>query len=253
MLNQLYFIFLYLVFTQGLPFICIPISVIHYIIYYIFNIKYIGHPDYWKYISVKGYVYCLGAKFKYINPDEKMIEKGFILANHRSWNDFSIDPYISNASFVGRHVATIATLFGALLAMLDNRYISIDRNNKRGDIFDILVNHMKKDGKYCKKMMYWPEGTRRNHVILNSIDETKSMIKPGMLKSIYEYKELPIQIMITKNKENMLNEKKIFAQYGITLNISLSKAIYPENFNTFNDFYNEVCKVWYEQFNLTYK
>ncbi len=99
--------------------------------------------------------------------------------------------------------------------------------------------------------MFFPEGTRKSHMKLETIEDAENMLRPGLLKSIYEFKKMPVQLQITKNKEIAFNERKLKAQYGITVYTSFSDPIYPEDFIAFDEFYKHVCVVWFEQFNAT--
>jgi len=140
-------------------------------------------------------------------------------------------------------MATIAVLPGAILAMLDGRYISISRNQSRNELFERILNYMKRNS---RPVLFFPEGTRRKHVHLQSIEETKEFIKPGLLKSIYEHKKYPVQLQLTNNKEYILDEKKLLINFGVTATVFLSKPIYPEDYNSFDDFFDEICKQWFE-------
>jgi hypothetical protein len=220
--------------------------------------KYIETTDFSKYICKLLFI-CLGVKNKFLkldtnnlNLNNKFIDKGFILANHRSTTDLWFDTLISESSSIGRHLATLSVLFYGLLVIIENKYISINRNKSREIIFKIIINHMKNiNYKYNNRMLFWPEGTRRKHNFIKDIAESKSLLKPGLLKSIYEYKEYPVQIFITKNKEKVLDEKKLYANYGVELISTLSTAINPKDYEKFDDFYNKISEIWFYQFNFT--
>ena len=53
----------------------------------------------------------------------------------------------------------------------------------------------------------------------------------------------PVQLDISSNKELALNEKKIKAKYGVTINTIISSPIYPVNYNTFELFIDELDVV----------
>jgi 1-acyl-sn-glycerol-3-phosphate acyltransferase len=202
--------------------------------------------NYWE-INYKFWLFTmLGTKFKYVN-DAPVLKRGFIISNHRSWGDFMVDPLISSCKNVSRHTATFAILPGALLAMLSNYIISINRNKSRQEIFQRITKNM------TNPILFYPEGTRKNYTNLESLDKTKEFIKPGLLKSIYEYKKYPIQLQISNNKENVLNEKKMKINCNVTVTIFLSEPIYPMDYQTFDEFYNEICVKWFEQFNHVYQ
>jgi len=140
-------------------------------------------------------------------------------------------------------MATIAVLPGAILAMLDGRYISISRNQSRNELFERILNYIKRNP---RPVLFFPEGTRRKHAHLQSIEETKEFIKPGLLKSIYEHKKFPVQLQLTNNKEYILDEKKLLITFGVTATVFLSKPIYPEDYTSFDDFFDEICKQWFK-------
>jgi len=94
-----------------------------------------------------------------------------------------------------------------ILGIIDNRFIIIDKNKSRHIIFKQILNYIKSNSKYSKKVLFYPEGTRKSHLSL-TLDETKNIIKPGLLKSIYVHQKYPNQIMISKNKEKIFDEKK---------------------------------------------
>lgn len=262
--HQIYFLILYLMFAIIIPILCIPFALNKNVFNRYFEDvfpKYIEQSNFSKYIS-KLFFSCLGVKTRFLKLDtnhlklnNKFIDKGFILANHRSNTDFFFDPLISESSFIGRHLATLSVLFYGLLVIIENKYISIDRNKSRNIIFNIIINHLNtnvnSNNKYTNRILFWPEGTRRKHNSINNIEESKSLLKPGLLKSIYDYKKYPVQILITKNKEKVSDEKKLYANYGIELISTISPSIHPKDYETFDDFYNKISEIWFYQFNFT--
>ncbi len=131
------------------------------------------------------------------------IESGFVLANHRSWCDFGYDPYVSRSAVVGRSLGFFAMLFQSLLGLIENRFIVIDRTRSRHDAFDSVRRFIHANGPYSRRILFWPEGRRCTHTQLITFDETKRLIKQGLLKSIYEHRLLPVQIMMSNNKERV--------------------------------------------------
>ena len=97
-----------------------------------------------------------------------------------------------------------------------------------------------------KKMLFYPEGTRLNFKILKSKDDLKTKLKYGLLKSIFEDKDnLPVQLCISSNKENVFSLKKFSSKYGLTVNTEFSNIIYPKDFDCFEDFIEEIAKIWF--------
>jgi len=240
MLNNVLALSAFVLWAWTIPILVLPFAVTHRL--------FSTNTDYLKLITADRCLQWFGVKFVQIN-NVKKLEHAFFLANHRSWGDFFIDPILSESTVISRHKATICVLPAALLGMLDGRFISINRNKTRSEIFGLVENQVNQNRYYSKRILLFPEGTRSSHMQINSVDET--YLKPGLLKSIYEFKKMPVQLQITKNKENVLNERVFKAWYGTTVYTSFSEPIYPEDYQTFEQFYKQVCIVWFEQFNAT--
>lgn len=186
-----------------------------------------------------------------ITKDEALIEKGFILANHRSWADFLLDQYSARASIMGRRMGFVAAFGAALLGYVDNRNVMFIRGkDNRRDIYEKCVKHIQKTE--FKRIVLFAEGTRLSYTMLNSVDDVKSYLKYGLLKEIYNDKRFPVQIMISSNKENVLNEKKFTVNYGVKVNTHISKSIHPNDYKTEMEFYDEIAKEWYESWKKTH-
>ena len=179
------------------------------------------------------------------------IDTGFLLANHRTWVDFAYDPFISGSAVVGRAAAFWAMLGFSLLGFLENRLIVVSRSKNRNETFTAIRHFIHSKGLYCRRVLFWPEGTRCSHTQL-TIEDTRRMIKPGLLKSIYEHSQLPVQIMMSKNKEQVLNEKRMRVGLGQTIYTKLSDAIHPNDFATFEAFFERVCCEWHLLFQALY-
>lgn len=65
-------------------------------------------------------------------------------------------------------------------------------------------------------------------------------LKKGML--VYAYaRKLPVQIMMTANKERVMgSEKRLTAHFGQTIWVGFSKPMSPADFATFEDFWAKV-------------
>jgi hypothetical protein len=111
---------------------------------------------------------------------------------------------------------------------------------------------MDKKGYYNKRTLLYPEGTRMSYKILESKEDIKSKLKIGLIKEIYERNEFPIQIVISSNKENVLNEKKLTINRNVTIKSGISKGIHPKDFNTFEDFLDKICLEWFDLWKLTH-
>ena len=176
---------------------------------------------------------------------EKLIDEGFILPNHRCFIDIIIDGYVCNSYGLARYLVVLGTPFIILLSYIDNRAILINRGkDNRHDVYKRCVLHIHRYQN--KRICFYPEGTRNNYTSLSSCEELKSYIKFGLLKSIYEDKRYPVQLMISNNKEIAFNEKKLSAKYGVKINTKISKAIHPKDYSTDVEFFDEIVKVWFD-------
>lgn len=189
--------------------------------------------------------------------DNKVIDSGFILANHRCSFDFIFDPHIGRASIIGRYKAVLSTFFLSILGIIERRIIPMQKTFGRNYVFDLVKNHIEYsyidfDDTFNKRIVFYPEGSRLNYMKLDNIDDIKNILKPGLLKSIYEYNKKPVQIIITKNKEKVYNEFNIDVNFNVKLSIHISDKIYPSEYNNFGEFYEHICKEWFEIFNKVY-
>ena len=198
----------------------------------------------------KHFVYdILGVKHKIVY-DAEIIHNGFMLANHRSFMDACIDNLISSSSLVNRYMVILGAPFVLLSAYLENRVIFINRGkDKRDSVYLKCVDHIKK---YNTRICFFPEGTRNNYSTLDTEDELRSYIKFGLLKSIYQDKQYPVQLQISNNKEKAFNEKKLSVNYGVHINTRVSKPIHPKDFATETDFFNEIVRVWFDCYKTTH-
>ena len=182
---------------------------------------------------------------------EKLIDEGFILPNHRCFLDLFIDGYVGESIGVGRWLVILGSPFAALLSYIDNRIIFINRGkDSRNNIYAKCVFRMNKHK--TKRIVFYPEGTRNNYTSLNSREELKSYIKFGLLKSIYEDKKYPVQLLISNNKEHAFNEKKLTANYGVKIHTKISYAIHPKDYATDVEFFDEIVNVWFECYTETH-
>jgi hypothetical protein len=241
--NCTLFITQYLVFGWILPLVILPASLIHHI--------FDNDTCYWNF-NYRMLWWVLRVEAHYLT-ESRWVDEGWLLSNHRTWADMFIDPLLSESTIVGRYMAAICVLPGSLLAQLDGRLIVFNRSsaNQRMWLFDRCLSHSQKPRRYAKRILFYPEGRRMSHQQLRSVEESRAMLRPGLLRSIYEHKTLPVQLQISKNKERVMNERRFTIGCGTTIHVSFSEPIHPSRFDTFDAFYCEICRVWYEQFNAT--
>ena len=226
--------------TQIVPFAFLPAL---YVLQYFMNRKIVT----WE-IIVKLLKILTNISFEQVNK-ETLIPSGYILCNHRTWTDFAIDQYYSKASQTGRILAYIACP-ASLFTYLDGRAIIINRNSSSRNIFKKILEHHRIS--QYKRIVIYPEGTRRHYSVLENKDALKQYLKYGLLKRIYEHKQMPVQCFISSNKELVCNEKKLSCRRNIHIKNAVSKPIYPAQSPTFEKFIDEVCTEWFHCWKMTH-
>ncbi len=227
-------------FTQIAPLIFLP---------FIYLINNLSNKKFVDFDSICYLFKCImNFSFECVTNNE-IIEKGFILCNHKTWADFGIDQYYSKSCIVGRRLAFFACP-SSIFSYLDNRAIAIDRRNDSHTIFKKIISHY---SRYSDRLLIYPEGTRQNYKILLNKDDLKKYLKYGLLKRIYEYKSLPVQCFITANKDLVFNEKTRKCSRDICLKNAVSEPIFPCNYNCFEDFIDAICYEWFNCYELTHK
>ena len=182
-----------------------------------------------------------------------LIDKGFILCNHRSIFDIPFDPYTTESTTVGRIGACLFGNMASLLGVFSGRGIWFSRGNTdRNQLMNMLLERMNGDKPYNKRMLFYPEGTRKTYKILHGPDEIKKMIRKGLLKSIYQHKKLPVQLFITANKDYPMNLRTFTARYGVITISKVGSPIYPDDYKTFEEFLNAICISWYYLWYMTH-
>uniref|UniRef100_A0A6C0IJS4 Phospholipid/glycerol acyltransferase domain-containing protein n=1 Tax=viral metagenome TaxID=1070528 RepID=A0A6C0IJS4_9ZZZZ len=168
------------------------------------------------------------------------------LSNHRDIYDFPIDAYITGGSgmFISRYI-------NVFVCPIQFIYTCIMKNTvyfKRGAIKDKcefnkkICNALQKS--YYKNMIIYPEGTRR-------LANTVVPIKKGAMHIAWTY-NMAIQIILTRNKEHIINLKQFTAEYGVNLYCYRSEVIQPKYFCTFEEFNNYVSVIWEDSWGKVY-
>ena len=266
----------------------------YYIIKYFYN-KWFNkfEIDYIKEYT-KNILNQLNFEYEKIEDSYEPINYGFILSNHRSFFDFAWDSYMFKCAFIGRVLAYISMSFSSILCYMANKMIIIVRGvDTREKIFERTLNHLFflkiQKQKYPNNptiptnILYYPEATRKSHL---NVDVKNHHLKPGLLKSIWEEcgpesivpylnnkgvllpdDSLQIQICITSNKENLINEKNFFVnnKWNLFTNLCknkisaqhvryyIDKPINPRDYRTFDDFYKVVIERWCGAWSKVYK
>jgi len=245
--NYFRFIYIYIMYTIIYPLMYIPFAIIN-------RIK--NKPSTYSHTITQKCMDYFNCKKDYLT-DNNIIDSGFILSNHRCSFDFMFDPYIGKSAVIARYKAILCTFFLSLLGIIERRVIPMQKSFNRNYIFDSTkylfeYRYPDEDNTFNKRVTFFPEGTRSNYTKIEKLDDTQKILKPGLLKSIYEYNKKPVQIIITKNKEKVYNEFTIDINFGVTLSVYISKEIYPSEFNSYEEFYNHICTQWFNIFNEVY-
>jgi 1-acyl-sn-glycerol-3-phosphate acyltransferase len=164
-----------------------------------------------------------------------------VLANHRSWGDFFIDPTMAHCPPVARRAAVAATGVSGLVGLLCNKVVMINRDK------DSRQTIAAKCDKHDRFLLY-PEGTRR--AAQENCDEV-APLKAGGIKNLYETKR-PVLVVITVNKEYVVNEKAGFVRFGVTLYRARSNLIEPADYTTFEAFLEAVESAWKDTWSRAY-
>jgi hypothetical protein len=231
--------------------------------------------------------YCSwGVTLKYIIMDHWLNAKvvivkgapmktGFILPNHRSFADFVIDPGYSNGCGIGRREAFWCLLPAYWLGLIDSHCLSFTRGQTdRHQLYTRCKHHF--NTTTDRPLVVWPEGTRLKYLGLKSPNSIKRLFKLGLLKSIWEdavatltYEppigvggweagkidipvQHPVQVMISNNKEVLLDEKKLHLQRGVEIQIVFGDLIYPTDYETFDQFIDAIACEWYIAYKLAH-
>lgn len=156
-----------------------------------------------------------------------------VLANHRSWADFFIDPAQGHCAVVARTAAVAAGGVAGLLGLASRRVIRISRGvDSRHTISAKCEAH--------ERFLMYPEGTRR----ASAADAHEpSALKVGGLKNLYEAGR-PALVAISVNKERVINERSGAVGCGVTLYRARSPLLRPADHPTFEGFLEAVEAAW---------
>jgi 1-acyl-sn-glycerol-3-phosphate acyltransferase len=101
-------------------------------------------------------------------------------------------------------------------------------------------------------VLFFPEGTRLRHNVIESVDHVKQLLRYGLLKEIYYHQLLPVQIQMSSNKEMVIDERKFKINKNVIVKTHLSKPIYPADYKTEQEFYDAIANQWYNSWIITH-
>lgn len=185
-----------------------------------------------------------------------IIERGYVLPNHRSFFDFAYDPMMCRGTVVGRGLAYLAVFFYAVLHYLsDNTPIVIFRDwNTRQQVFQKMVNYLQTASENVSRVVVYIEGTRRRHLTIDSPENARSYMKMGVLRSIYDdSNNYPCQVVISSNKELVFDEKSLSLNRHIRVRTHVSRPIFARDYQTFDEFVDAISVQWHKCWQVAYR
>eukprot|EP01096_Ripella_sp_DP13-Kostka_P016934 TRINITY_DN8452_c0_g1_i1.p1 TRINITY_DN8452_c0_g1~~TRINITY_DN8452_c0_g1_i1.p1 ORF type:complete len:275 (-),score=137.64 TRINITY_DN8452_c0_g1_i1:27-851(-) len=188
-----------------------------------------------------------GVKVKVLAGELKTDERTLYLINHRTWADFFVHRLITDttAAHLSRNLVGAVFPLIWLFSKLDDSIWFFNNNNVRNtDLFyKILDNHFKTT--QLRSLIVYPEGARNR------------TNKPfGLRRGVIYYaftRSIPSQIIITKGYENILNEFEFTSSFGQTVETFFGPTIRPSDFETREDFFDEVQKQFVATWNRVYE
>jgi len=93
-------------------------------------------------------------------------------------------------------------------------------------------------------VVLYPEGTRY-------LGEIPRPLRTGFMRFSYE-NDLPVQVVISRNKETVFCEKRAWAQRGGTFYTNYGQMLDPRDFKTVDEFIIAINKAWVQQWDATY-
>ena len=172
-------------------------------------------------------------------------------SNHRSWADFFIDNAVTEycTKFVSRiEVAYILPLYVYISGyLLLDVLIFFKRGKTSINDFERLIKDNQLNNNSGNDIFVYPEGTRRSGL------DYACDLKKGLI--YYAYKEnCPIQFIISKNKENILNEKRLTAEKNVNVFVHYSGVYYPDvtKYTSMQEFYDFINAEWKTTFDAVY-
>ncbi|KAK8791813.1 hypothetical protein WA158_005190 [Blastocystis sp. Blastoise] len=182
----------------------------------------------------------LGAKEHLIKGAPEIAKgKVMFLCNHRSWADFFVDSVaVGGASYLSRLMVIVGVPGPAFVAWMNNFVWFFHR--KRGISREWLTHFFEEHWKTREQdgCVVYPEGHR-------FVGKGTLKLKTGVLEVAYNM-NVPVQILLTANKEVLLNEKELKFQFGTNLISNTSKVLMPHDYGTKEEWFDAVHKIWDE-------
>ena len=192
-------------------------------------------------------------KYKlYCVSDNKINHANKIIyfADHRSWADFFIDQITTEycSKFISKWIIAFVLPFYTYISghLLYDMVFFFKRGGTSISDFERLVKK-NQNNKSGNNILVYPEGTRRPGC------NFASDLKKGLI--YYSYKEnCPIQFIISKNKEKILNEKECTVEKNVDIFVYYSDVYYPDTtkYKSMPEYYEYINSEWKNTFNHVY-
>ena len=204
-------------------------------------------PHIWSKICIKFTgckVFLIDKSYElYTHPTKRCI----YLPNHRDIYDFPVDTYLTegNAMFISRYLLKFVFPFQYIMSAITKNtfyFITNTIHDKIGfnkQIYTALTESN------CRNLIIYPEGLRRR-------EDTLFPIKKGSTHIAWTY-NMCIQIIMTKNKEHVINLESLTSQYGVNLYCYRSEVINPEYFSSYEEFNTYVTVIWEDSWKKIYE
>jgi len=187
--------------------------------------------------------YWFGVKIFRISKQNIVYDKDIIyLSNHVSLTDTFVDLAITNftTKYISRYMVILFIPFISLLAFITNcgMFINRSKNGNITNLFDKIEKNRINDKFY--NMLVYPEGTRRAH------QEKPCELKKGFIYHSYN-NNLPLQIIFTLNKEQVIDEKNFKFKRNKNLFVYYSAIIDPAKYKkkySVEKYYKVVQQKW---------
>lgn len=206
--------------------------------------------DFFQYfVGVCTWILCI--RHSFVPGHSTVARRGtIILANHRSWCDFPFDNHLTRATVVSRSVVQYAMLVAGALQVCEHRVIRFRRGRtNKEDLYSRLDAHMRR---HHRNILLYPEGKRMRHLRLSSVDECKATLKPGLLWMIYNKGQYPVQVVVSSNKERVLDERALSIRLGVAVRTYAGPILHPRDYASFECFVDAIATQWYEAWTLTH-
>jgi hypothetical protein len=180
---------------------------------------------------------------RYLEPLPDLSRENCIfLCNHRSGADFFVDGYLTGgAAYIGLAKAFFYFPGPCLYAYRLNSMILFARSTlSREQLYRKTLEMLQ-----SKSIIIYPEGER-------NLKDRSLPLKKGFIKLAYE-NGVPVQVVITRNKEEIFNERKVEAQRGVSCLTGRSGVLRPSDHSTLEEWIQAVESTWDQQWSLIMK